>query len=623
MPAFLKIEDYLAPPPLPALIALLMVLGLNFLGSRIVCLRHSKPIEPIEQAVGFILGAALVAAITHFLALAGWANLWVLRMIAWSCAALGVWELFRFNWKGLLQLYHRLKFIFQDQSFWGKAAITLLIITGVCLLLSALGPPTDADSLDYHLGVPLDILRHHGMLPRPDWLHARLTGLGESLNMLGLAGGTDILGAVLQFASLLAVLVAMNALAKTHLDSILLFACIIGCPVVGFLIPNQKPQMLPTAANTIALILIAQDFRSIKPKTLILALGLVFFAISVRYSFILTGSIIWGLAMVAAYRARLLGSAIAISLVFYLVLVFPVNWHNYLFYEDPISPFLERFKSVNDHMILRFASSLRNYSPNPLPFPLSLFFSNHISQFTQVLGLGPLFFVIGLMEFRQNLVTKILLTSAIIASAVILPFSQLTGRFFFEPYLWIIAATAGASWGLLKNFFFKCMIAQLCLIMILSAFGAVTLFPGALTVSLRDKVMMRSAHNYAETKWLDDVLPQNAVVLTEIRSMALMPRPFLSSDMFNYCDMTNPSEREKFVNLLRARQVDTLVISPDMAKKIGDYLGARLAGPLAGPKKFRKAVRNPWNEGDGLILAVYHLNQGSKVAKRISSEGLH
>ncbi|HZK13824.1 MAG TPA: DUF1420 family protein, partial [Desulfobaccales bacterium] len=214
MTPFLKLEDYLAPPPLPALIALLMVLGLNSLGSRLVRGHHFRSVEPIEQAAGFVLATALIAVMAHSLALAGWANLGLLRMIAWSCAALGIWELFRFEWGRLLQLYHRFRVIFQEQSFWGKAAITLLIITGVGLLLTALGPPTDADSLDYHLGVPLDILRNHGLLPRPDWLHARLTGLGESLNMLGLAGGTDILGAVLQVASLVAVLVAMNLLAK-------------------------------------------------------------------------------------------------------------------------------------------------------------------------------------------------------------------------------------------------------------------------------------------------------------------------------------------------------------------------------------------------------------------------
>ena len=40
----------------------------------------------------------------------------------------------------------------------------------VVLLLAALGPATDADSLDYHLGVPLDWLRNGGAYARPDWL---------------------------------------------------------------------------------------------------------------------------------------------------------------------------------------------------------------------------------------------------------------------------------------------------------------------------------------------------------------------------------------------------------------------------------------------------------------------
>ncbi|NIR58223.1 MAG: DUF1420 domain-containing protein, partial [Gammaproteobacteria bacterium] len=34
------------------------------------------------------------------------------------------------------------------------------------MFLAALGPVTDADSLDYHLGVPLDWLRHGGAYAR-------------------------------------------------------------------------------------------------------------------------------------------------------------------------------------------------------------------------------------------------------------------------------------------------------------------------------------------------------------------------------------------------------------------------------------------------------------------------
>ena len=263
MPPFLQLEDFLAPSPLPALLAVFMVLGLKNLGSRITRRLPLAAPLPLREAAAFVLASALVASVVYGLALLGAAYLWLLRSIAWSLAGLGLWELWQINWAEVGQGLHGLRLRWQELPLWGKAAVPPLLMTCLGLGLAALGPPTDADSLDYHLGVPLDILRHHGHFLRPDWLTARLTGLGESLNLLGLAGGTDILGACLQFAGLLAVLAGVMTLAKTDMDRIMVAVAIVGCPVVIFLVLNQKPQMLPTAATTIALLLLAERFRAL------------------------------------------------------------------------------------------------------------------------------------------------------------------------------------------------------------------------------------------------------------------------------------------------------------------------------------------------------------------------
>lgn len=606
MVPFLKLEDFLAPLPLPAIIAVFMVLGLKYLGSRLVQRFQAGPPQVDQAAAGFMIATALVAALAHLLALVGAAHIWLLRMMAWSLVACGIIEISTVNRETLSRLYRRIQGVFREQSFWGKAAIPLLVITGAGLLLAALGPPTDADSLDYHLGVPLDILRHHGVYPRPDWLHARLTGLGESLNMLGLAGGTDILGATLQFAALVAAMAAITSLAPTDRDRLLMAVCIIGCPLVGFLVPNQKPQMLPIAATTIALILVARNFRAINPLTLILALGSVFFAVSCRYTFLLTGSVVVVAGLWAAYRARLLGLALGVCLAAYLLLAFPVHWQNFLFYGDPISPFLERFKPGGDATVISFASYLRILAqPSSLPFPFSLFFPTSMGGLTTVLGLGPLFFFVGLGEVRSHIMPRILLLSAVTAIAVILALGQVVGRFLFEPYLWIIAAAAAAAWGPYKTLLFKLMVCQLLLMVLIAGYGAVTLFPGALTASLRHRVMTNAADFYGETRWLDEVLPREAVVLADIRSMALMPRPFLSRDILLFFNLDDPNELARFLSMAEACRLNTLVIALPPAKKIMDPLAPFLAGPIAGPQEFPLAKRNPWNRGSGERLIAY------------------
>ncbi|HEY9072924.1 MAG TPA: DUF1420 family protein, partial [Desulfobaccales bacterium] len=307
-----------------------MVCGIKYLGTRLVRRLQPGPPQILETAASFILAAALLGLAVHLLALAGLAYHGLLKIMAWSVAAGGILELSRINKERLLRLYDRAAAEFREQSLWGKAACVLLGVSLIGLLLGALGPPTDADSLNYHLGVPLDILRHHRAYPRPDWLYARLAGLGESLNLLGLAGGTDTLGAALQFAGLVAVLAAANTFARDNRNRLLVSMLVVGCPVVTFLVFNQKPQMLAIAATTVAIFLIAQRFQNIDRVTLLLSFGCVMFAVACKYSFMATGAIILVAGLLAARRAGLLPWAVGACLVAYLFLVFPGNLQNWV-----------------------------------------------------------------------------------------------------------------------------------------------------------------------------------------------------------------------------------------------------------------------------------------------------
>jgi hypothetical protein len=609
MPPFLQLEDFLAPPPLPALLAVFMVLGLKNLGSRITSwLSQASPL-PLREAAAFVLASALVATMVYGVAMAGAAYLWLLRVLAWSLAVLGLWELSQINWPEVFKAVHRLRPWWQELPSMGKAAVPPLLIAGFCLLLAALGPPTDADSLDYHLGIPLEILRHHGLFLRPDWLMLRLMGLGESLNLLGLAGGTDILGATLQFAGLVAVLVGVMTLAKTDMDRIMVAVLILGCPVLLFLIPNQKPQVLPTAAVTIALLLLVERFRDMDPKTLMLALPCVFFPISCKFFFVVPGAIVVGVALLAAYRARLLGLTVGICLAAYMVLVFPVHLHNLVCYGDPVSPLLERFKTVSDPLVLRFANILIGWDITVLPYPLGLFFPLSLGTLSQVLGFGPLFFFVGLKEARAHLTPKILLGCVVVVVACTL-FSNAPPRYYLGPYLWIVAAGAASAWTPGKRLFFKLMLGQLFFVALLVMFGAVTLFPGSLTFSLRDRVMSRASFGYAETRWLNQVLPPDAVVLTNLRSSALIPRPYLSSDVTKFFDLRKPDELALFKSLAIAARVNTLVLVVQIPLRPGNasVLWPGVEGILAGPKEFYRGVRNPMNRGTAETIMVYRFN---------------
>jgi len=582
-----------------------MTLGLKYLGDRLVGRLRADLPHSLITAAGFILVTAMVAAVVHLLALAGGANLWLLRVLAWFLLSLGILELYSFRQDCLQRHWRRLVVLWQEQSMWSQATVILMGLTALGFWLSSLGPPTDADSLDYHLGVPLEILRWGGALPRPDWLHARLVGLGESLNMLGLAGGTDIWGASLQFAGLVVAVVAISSLGTTTDDKMLATIGVLACPVVAFLVPNQKPMMLPVAATTIAMILLSLRFWTMDLPTLTLAWGCAFFAMACKYSFLFSGVVVLGAGLIAARRSRMLWRAVGVALGAYLVLLFPVHLQNLLFYGDPISPFLERFKPGGDRLIVAFAEMLRAYSDfggGFFPFPVNLLLPQSIGSLTTILGLGPLLLWVGLQGSKNPGAPRILISGALLAGAGTLALGQVTARFFFEPYLWVLAAAIPAAWSPYKRLVFRILTGQLLLVAVIASFGAAILFPGAWTGSLRDRVMTRSAYGYAETRWLNEVLPPDAVVATQFRYMALMSRPSFNGTILYYANLDDPRVCHRMMALLQASRVNAWLSNWPISEEILKLIGPEHLVPLAGPRQFNLAVRNPWNRVPVMVM---------------------
>jgi len=586
-----------------------MVFGFSYLGIRLI---RWLPIEtplPIHLAAGFMIAASLIAAAVHLLAFLGLAYIWVLRPLAWLLVALGILALSHLKWKWLLNTYGQFRTIFLEKSFWCGAALGLMVITGIALLLAALGPPTDGDSLHYHLAVPLDILRHHGAYPRSDWLFARLTGLGESLNMLGLAGGTDILGAVLQFAGLLAALTAVISMAKTDEDRILLAVLVLGCPLVASMVTSQKPQMLPAAATTVGIVLIAQRFQAMDPATLLLALGCTFFAMACKYTFILTGSIVAGLGMIAAHRARRLPLAMGMALAFYLVLVFPGQWQNFCFYGDPVSPFLERFRQVGDPVVMRFEGWINGEID--LHSLLYSIVPHSREMLPYVIGMGPLLVLVGLKEIKETS-SEVLVIGALLAAPFGLYVASMGARFLFELYLWVIPLAAATPWRRTKSLLFKMMVGQLLVVSLLINYGrASSLFRGALTASLRDKVMaLEGPEYYLRYRWLDKVLPGDAKVLFLYdRFYALFPRPFLSIDFVVFSNSDDVGERQKIRRILESNRVNTLIAPYPLDDEIAKIFGPLLAKRQAGPEELASGfIQNPGNPRDTIRLLAYRLN---------------
>ncbi|MCZ6917543.1 MAG: hypothetical protein O7I93_12260, partial [Gemmatimonadetes bacterium] len=69
-------------------------------------------------------------------------------------------------------------------------ALTALGVVAVFLVVMALAPPVDWDSLMYHLHIPAQFVQHHRIFLPPDNLHTALVGLPHMLYVVFLAVGS-------------------------------------------------------------------------------------------------------------------------------------------------------------------------------------------------------------------------------------------------------------------------------------------------------------------------------------------------------------------------------------------------------------------------------------------------
>jgi hypothetical protein len=593
---FLRLQDVVLPPPLPGALSVLIVTGLAYLGWRLASrLRRGRP-EALDAAAGFIVATAATAVVVHALALAQLSSVAVLRPLGWALAATGAFALVRHR-VALVDAARAELADLRSAPRWEQAVVLLSATVLLGLGAAALGPATDADSADYHLGVPLDWLRHGGAYPRFDWLTSRLLGIGESLNLLGLAAGTDGLGAAFQFGGLVAAAVAAAAFAPAARDRRLAWLLVIGCPVVAFLVPSQKPQMLPAAATAVALVLAVRRFERFGPADALLVFGSAAFALSCKISFLLTAGFTILVGLLAARRSGRLLAALGIAAATVAIVWVPLLVRSAVFFGDPISPFLERFSTHPDPKIVEFATYLRDSAgehslANVLRLPLTLLGTTHLGALTTPIGLGALAFVPAL---GMKGPARMLLWAALAAAGTCIVLGQIGTRFFLEPFLWAGASLSVAPWNRTKKVVVAGIVAQSALSAAVALVGAALLFQGALTPGLRDVVMRRSSPGYAEGKWLDELLPKGAVIVApQGRFPLFLPRPFAMPDVA--MGETEPAQGDELLRgLVEQFHINTIV--DDGVGPTSPYvrLEKKCGTPMTEAKVFPLATRNPFN----------------------------
>jgi hypothetical protein len=125
-------------------------------------------------------------------------------------------------------------------------------------------------------------------------------------------------------------------------------------------------------------------------------------------------------------------------------------------------------------------------------------------------------------------------------------------------------------------------------------FGVVILSPGALTGAWRTSVMDKHANGHRMMRWVDTVLPPDAVVLNGHRSMALLPREGVDYAWTGYVDPA-VAKAEFYLERLKSKRVSHVLLA---GPPKGDQpLAACFGRVVAGPGPGRVTTRNPFNNG--------------------------
>ena len=129
----------------------------------------------------------------------------------------------------------------------------LILISIFSYFLISASPVTNADSLDYHLQLAKNILQSKPLINNLSHMHSNLFGGGESLIAIGLIGGSEQFGSILQFSGLISVLGLLKKKNKNSKNFIIYF---LGTPILIFFISTIKPQLLHIASNSLVFCLI-------------------------------------------------------------------------------------------------------------------------------------------------------------------------------------------------------------------------------------------------------------------------------------------------------------------------------------------------------------------------------
>ena len=264
------IENYFLNSPFSTFVSLILILGFYRIGKIILNINFFKSTLKNVSILNYqyiSFGILLISLIFYPILLFVKINSNFFYILSIIISLFGIWHLFV-----------KIKFISNFSNLFKnitKSVFEIILILFVLLyFLLSLGPITDADSLDYHLSVPIYIL-NYGFFPKDIlWFHAAQAGLGEIPIIFGIVIGAEQFLGLIQFSGLISIIgILRKNIYKVNkneyfIKKFYLILIFLSLPILVYLNSTAKPQLIFLGYTSLAFVITFFDFDKKEKKKL-------------------------------------------------------------------------------------------------------------------------------------------------------------------------------------------------------------------------------------------------------------------------------------------------------------------------------------------------------------------
>jgi len=554
------LDQYILFPPFSLVFSIILIIGVYQFGSIInKNLKFDIIIKEFSHIpfVNLLVGLYFIGYLLFFLSLIGVAFKIVFQIIAFLLITLALYEIFRvkifFN-----KLIHNLKL-----SIRNLYLLIIIIILFLYFIISS-SPITNADALDYHIGVPIHILNTGSFPSDWSWFHAKQAGTGELLIALGLSIGAEQFGNLSQSSGLISLVSFFLFLGnrKNNKNKIveLIIIALLSSPILIFLSSTPKPQLLNIAGTTFSFCITFFCLNKINKqhysKAIFLIFSVLFISITSKYYFAFSSFLITIFVFLFMYKKKYFLNTSIIFLSTAVLFLAPfflwkyINFDQHLFHSifSAVPRNLPGYESFNESL------SSCGYRC----FPTWIVYPPSINEFTQTFGLVSIFFILLLITKTEK--KKVILFLLIIYFTIGLKLGQSNPRFFLEPVIWMLLWIVFYSKN--ENLYFikfakLLIVLQSVVIISILVVSAYFLFPGSINKDLRKNVMVNYANGYSLFQWSSSVLPPDAKIISSHRSIGLSTSQIFPLDFLSYT--SNKKDIEFYLEDLKSKKPKYLI----------------------------------------------------------------